>query len=476
MQHLRRHQRDALLVAEHRAQDDPVAVVGARAELPAAVEDVAAVDRLGHALRRVRGGHPGVDVVGPDLGGHLRVGVGQLVGVHAHHADDPAGGRIQCRGGHHRLGELARVGLEPAVLLGLQQPDQSGPLHELDGVVGEPADLLGFRRLVAQLVGHGHNLVDYPLAHVVVLTCVGLDNGLPQSAPRLAGDPGERTNGSKLDAHIGAHRPGLTRQNQAFAVDLRARGCRMHAMLDLALDARSPRRNRSGLPGTSGARRYRHRAAVSTRVWLARPAQAGGRSTVEVVLRRPQLLSWPDGPRVGAAAARTAARWPGRTSSAPGDRDRGWAPEDGTPTVTVVNNADDLDAPLDVSSGGRRIRRPVRAAQAARQGLSVRVLEAAPEVGGTWYYNRYPGARCDVESVDYCYSFSDELQQEWNWTEKYATQAEILRYLNWVADKLDLRRDITFNTRVVSDGAGRGRRCAGRSPPTAARCSRRGSA
>ncbi|MGE2817213.1 flavin-containing monooxygenase [Mycobacterium heidelbergense] len=84
------------------------------------------------------------------------------------------------------------------------------------------------------------------------------------------------------------------------------------------------------------------------------------------------------------------------------------------------------------------------------QGLSVRVLEAAPEVGGTWYYNRYPGARCDVESVDYCYSFSDELQQEWNWTEKYATQAEILAYLNWVADKLDLRRDIALNTRVVS--------------------------
>lgn len=84
------------------------------------------------------------------------------------------------------------------------------------------------------------------------------------------------------------------------------------------------------------------------------------------------------------------------------------------------------------------------------QGLSVCVVEAAPELGGTWYYNRYPGARCDVESVDYSYSFSEELQQEWNWTEKYATQAEILRYLNWVADKLDLRRDITFNTRVVS--------------------------
>jgi cation diffusion facilitator CzcD-associated flavoprotein CzcO len=84
------------------------------------------------------------------------------------------------------------------------------------------------------------------------------------------------------------------------------------------------------------------------------------------------------------------------------------------------------------------------------QGLSVRVFEAAPDVGGTWYFNRYPGARCDVESVDYCYSFSDALQQEWNWTEKYATQPEILRYLNWVADKLDLRKDITVNARVTS--------------------------
>lgn len=84
------------------------------------------------------------------------------------------------------------------------------------------------------------------------------------------------------------------------------------------------------------------------------------------------------------------------------------------------------------------------------QGYSVRVIEAGPEVGGTWYFNRYPGARCDVESVDYCYSFSDELQQEWTWTEKYATQAEILKYIQWVTDKLDLRRDITFNTRVRS--------------------------
>lgn len=84
------------------------------------------------------------------------------------------------------------------------------------------------------------------------------------------------------------------------------------------------------------------------------------------------------------------------------------------------------------------------------QGHSVRVFEAAPEMGGTWYFNRYPGARCDVESLDYCYSFSDELQQEWTWSEKYASQAEILEYINWVADKLDLRDGITFNTRVLA--------------------------
>ncbi|OBK48190.1 NAD(P)/FAD-dependent oxidoreductase [Mycobacterium sp. 1081908.1] len=83
-------------------------------------------------------------------------------------------------------------------------------------------------------------------------------------------------------------------------------------------------------------------------------------------------------------------------------------------------------------------------------GLSVRVFESGPDVGGTWYFNRYPGARCDVESVDYCYSFSDELQQEWDWSEKYATQAEILAYINWVADRLDLRRHITLNARVTS--------------------------
>ncbi len=83
-------------------------------------------------------------------------------------------------------------------------------------------------------------------------------------------------------------------------------------------------------------------------------------------------------------------------------------------------------------------------------GLSVRVFEAGTDVGGTWYWNRYPGARCDVESMEYSYSFDDDLQQEWEWTEKYAGQPEILRYAQHVADRFDLRRDITFSTRVVA--------------------------
>ena len=81
-------------------------------------------------------------------------------------------------------------------------------------------------------------------------------------------------------------------------------------------------------------------------------------------------------------------------------------------------------------------------------GLSARVFEAGSGVGGTWYWNRYPGARCDVESMEYSYQFSDELQQEWDWTERYAAQPEILRYANHVADRFDLRRDIRFDTRV----------------------------
>jgi len=83
-------------------------------------------------------------------------------------------------------------------------------------------------------------------------------------------------------------------------------------------------------------------------------------------------------------------------------------------------------------------------------GLAVKVFEAGGGVGGTWYWNRYPGARCDVESIEYSYGFSEELQQEWEWTERYASQPEILRYLEHVADRFDLRRDIALNTRVAS--------------------------
>lgn len=83
-------------------------------------------------------------------------------------------------------------------------------------------------------------------------------------------------------------------------------------------------------------------------------------------------------------------------------------------------------------------------------GLSTRVFEAGSDVGGTWYWNRYPGARCDSESHVYCYSFSRELLEEWKWSERYPAQPEILRYLQHVADRFDLRRDIQFNTRVTS--------------------------
>jgi cyclohexanone monooxygenase len=83
-------------------------------------------------------------------------------------------------------------------------------------------------------------------------------------------------------------------------------------------------------------------------------------------------------------------------------------------------------------------------------GMSARVYEQGDNVGGTWYWNRYPGARCDAESLAYSFSFSPELEQEWDWTERYATQPEILRYAEHVADRFDLRRDIRFERRVSS--------------------------
>lgn len=83
-------------------------------------------------------------------------------------------------------------------------------------------------------------------------------------------------------------------------------------------------------------------------------------------------------------------------------------------------------------------------------GFTARVLEAGSGVGGTWYWNRYPGARCDISSLEYSYGFDEDLEQEWEWSERYATQAEILRYLEHVADRFDLRRDIQLDTRVTA--------------------------
>lgn len=83
-------------------------------------------------------------------------------------------------------------------------------------------------------------------------------------------------------------------------------------------------------------------------------------------------------------------------------------------------------------------------------GLRAKAFEAGNGIGGTWHWNRYPGCRCDVESMEYSFSFSPELEQEWHWPERYGTQPEILRYLNHVADRFDLRKDVQLNTRVLT--------------------------
>jgi cation diffusion facilitator CzcD-associated flavoprotein CzcO len=85
-----------------------------------------------------------------------------------------------------------------------------------------------------------------------------------------------------------------------------------------------------------------------------------------------------------------------------------------------------------------------------KAGFSAVGLDEANDVGGTWYWNRYPGARCDIQTVDYSYTFDSELENAWTWSEKYATQPEILRYLGFIADRYDLRRDIRFGTKVTS--------------------------
>ena len=83
-------------------------------------------------------------------------------------------------------------------------------------------------------------------------------------------------------------------------------------------------------------------------------------------------------------------------------------------------------------------------------GLTARAFEAGSGLGGTWFWNRYPGCRCDIESLEYSYSFSPELEQEWHWPDRYGTQPQILEYIEHVADRFDLRKDVTLNTRVLT--------------------------
>ncbi len=84
------------------------------------------------------------------------------------------------------------------------------------------------------------------------------------------------------------------------------------------------------------------------------------------------------------------------------------------------------------------------------RGITAKVFDSADDVGGTWYWNRYPGARCDIPTTDYSYSFDPQLDSEWTWTEKYATQPEIFSYLQHVADRYDLRRDVVLSTGITS--------------------------
>ncbi|MFC8934531.1 flavin-containing monooxygenase [Rhodococcus sp. NPDC057135] len=115
-----------------------------------------------------------------------------------------------------------------------------------------------------------------------------------------------------------------------------------------------------------------------------------------------------------------------------------------------MTDPDFSTAPLDVVVIGAGVAGMYAMHRLREQGLRVHGFEAGSGVGGTWYFNRYPGARCDVESFDYSYSFSEELQQDWDWSEKYAAQPEILSYLDHVADRFDLRSGFTFDTRVQS--------------------------
>ncbi|MDM0024369.1 flavin-containing monooxygenase [Variovorax saccharolyticus] len=115
-----------------------------------------------------------------------------------------------------------------------------------------------------------------------------------------------------------------------------------------------------------------------------------------------------------------------------------------------MSDAPASDPPLDLLIVGAGFGGLYMLHKARAMGLSALILEAAPSVGGTWYANRYPGARVDIQSLEYSFSFCEALQQEWQWTERYAGQPELLRYANHVADRFDLRREIHLNTRMTS--------------------------
>ncbi len=119
----------------------------------------------------------------------------------------------------------------------------------------------------------------------------------------------------------------------------------------------------------------------------------------------------------------------------------------GAPEGTIDNRS---SAPLDVVVVGAGFAGLYMLERLRQLGLSTRVFEKGGDVGGVWYWNRYPGARCDVESMQYSFSFSEDLQQQWRWNERFAPQPEILAYAQHVADRFDLRRDIAFNTTVTA--------------------------
>ena len=118
-------------------------------------------------------------------------------------------------------------------------------------------------------------------------------------------------------------------------------------------------------------------------------------------------------------------------------------------STTSTSPTSTSPTPLDVLVIGAGFAGMYMVHRLTQLGLTFQAVEAGDDVGGTWYWNRYPGARCDVLSMEYSYSFDPELEQEWEWTERYATQPEILRYANHVADRYDLRKHIRFDTRVT---------------------------